>query len=60
MTHRLCPVTSKRIYTSEHDAKRAAVHIRNRVRTYRCPHCKQLHLTNGEVRHVEKRIGRRS
>lgn len=43
-----CPKTGKTRYTSEERAKKAMKGIRSgdRLRTYRCPHCRDIHLTS--------------
>ena len=50
---RTCPVSGKRIYTSEREAKSTAAHRMSdkethptQLRIYRCLHCNGWHLTS--------------
>ncbi len=50
---RLCPVSGKRMYANEREAKSAAAHQMERgqspqlhLRIYKCLHCNAYHLTS--------------
>lgn len=41
----VCADTGKRCYPSERAARAAMRKLSARLRAYRCPHCKKIHLT---------------
>src|SRR5579863_3946337 len=57
---RTCPVSGKRIYTSEREANATAKHRMSdmeagpsNLRIYKCPYCKEWHLTS----RINDRVG---
>lgn len=45
---RRCEATGKACFRSPESARRARRGVRNRLRAYLCPHCRQFHVTNSE------------
>jgi len=53
---RTCPVSGKRMYANENEAKATAAHrmadketAPTQLRTYKCPHCGAWHLTSKQA-----------
>lgn len=49
--NKLCEKTGKRCFSSTEDARKGMRHMSARLRTYTCPFCHYLHLSNPEKKH---------
>ena len=46
---------TKRGYPNERQARRANKHMGNTIRPYRCPECKQIHVTKDRVPEAKRK-----